>query len=112
METLKKLERPGEEAFLASLLEIFSRDTPLRIEEMERSATAADAESFRRAAHSLKSSASSLGGARVEALCAQMEKLSAEPGGLDEAARFLPSLKDEAAVLLEVLAGGEGPAQR
>ncbi len=44
LETLKGLERPGEEGFLASLLEIFSRDTPLRIEEMERSATAADAE--------------------------------------------------------------------
>jgi len=112
LRALKGLERPGEEGFLASLLEIFRRDTPLRVEEMERSATSADAESFRRAAHSLKSSASSLGGARVEALCARMEKLSAEPGGLDEAARLLPSLKDETAVLLEVLAGDEGPAQR
>jgi CheY-like chemotaxis protein/HPt (histidine-containing phosphotransfer) domain-containing protein len=112
LEALRNLERPGEEGFLASLLEIFSRDTPLRIEEMERSATSADAETFRRAAHSLKSSASSLGGARVEALCARMEKLSGGTDGLDEAARFLPSLKEEAAVLLEVLAGDEGPAQR
>ena len=65
LEALRSLERPGEEEFVASLLVIFRRDTPLRIEEMERSATAADAESFRRAAHSLKSSAASLGGARV-----------------------------------------------
>ena len=112
LESLRSLERPGDEGFLVSLLEIFRRDTPLRIEELERSAKAADVDTFRRAAHSLKSSASSLGGARVEALCARMERLSSEPGALAEAELLLPSLKDETADLLEALASGENPARR
>ena len=107
LETLRSLEKPGEEGFLASLLAIFRRDTPLRIEEMERSAAAADTETFRRAAHSLKSSAASLGGTRVEALCARMEKLSNGPGTFAEAVYLLPSLRVESAALLEAL-GGQG----
>ena len=108
LEALRGLEKPGEGGFLASLLAIFRRDTPLRIEEIERSATAADAESFRRAAHSLKSSAASLGGTRVEALCARMEKLSTEPGTLREATHLLPSLRTECAVLFAALGLADG----
>ncbi len=108
LEALRGLEKPGEGGFLASLLAIFRRDTPLRIEEMEQSAAASDAETFRRAAHSLKSSASSLGGVRVEALCARMEKLSAEPGSLGEALSLLPALRIESAALLEALGSAEG----
>jgi PAS domain S-box-containing protein len=103
LEALRGLEKPGEGGFLDSLLAIFRRDTPLRIEEMERSAAASDAETFRRAAHSLKSSAATLGGVRVEVLCARMEKLSAEPGSLGEALGLLPSLRVESAALLEAL---------
>jgi DNA-binding response OmpR family regulator len=107
LESLKLLETPGEEGFVASLLAIFRRDTPLRLEEMDRSAGAQDAETFRRAAHSLKSSAASLGGLRVEALCARMEALSAAPATLSEAAALLPVLRAECATLLAALGLGE-----
>ena len=109
LETLRGLEIPGEDGFVASLLSIFRRDTPLRIEEMERSAAAGDAESFRRAAHSLKSSAASLGGTRLEALSARAEALSAVPATLPEAAALLPSLRAEGAALLSALGVGGGP---
>ena len=87
---------------------IFRRDTPLRIEEMERAATAADAESFRRAAHSLKSSAASLGGVRVEAHSAKMEALSAVAATLSEAAALLPTLRSECAALFAALGLADG----
>ncbi len=108
LESLNELETPGEAGFVASLLEIFRRDTPLRIEEMERSAVAGDAETFRRAAHSLKSSAATLGGARLEALCARMEVLSAAPPTLAEAAALLPGLRAEGAALLAALGLADG----
>jgi CheY-like chemotaxis protein/HPt (histidine-containing phosphotransfer) domain-containing protein len=108
LETLKRLETPGEEGFLASLLAIFQRDTPIRIGEMERSASAGEAETFRRASHSLKSSSASLGGARVEALCARMELLSTSPETLPEAAALLPALRMEVAALFAGLGIGGG----
>ncbi len=108
LEALRGLERPGEGDFVASLLVIFRRDTPLRIEEMERAATAADAASFRRAAHSLKASAASLGGVRVEAHSAKMEALSAVPATLSEAAALLPTLRTECAALFAALGLADG----
>lgn len=108
LEALSQLETPGHGGFVASLLEIFRRDTPARIDEMERSAGAGDAETFRRAAHSLKSSAATLGGARVEALGARMEALAAAPPTLAEAAALLPALRAEAAALLAALGLADG----
>jgi len=108
LEALRALETPGSEGFVASLLEIFRRDTPQRIDEMERSAAASDTETFRRAAHSLKSSAAALGGARVEALTARMESLSAAPATLGEAAALLPALRIECAALLAALGLADG----
>ena len=108
LEALGALEAPGDGGFVASLLDIFRRDAPARIDEMERSAGAADAETFRRAAHSLKSSAATLGGSRVEALCARMEALAAAPPTLAEAAALLPALRAEAAALLAALGLADG----
>ena len=78
---------------------------------MERSAQAADVETFRRAAHSLKSSAASLGGVRVEALSARLEALAPGPAALREAAALLPVLRDECAALFAAL-GLEAPEER
>ena len=103
LEALRRLEAPGDGGFVASLLDIFRRDTPLRIDEMERSAQAADGETFRRAAHSLKSSAASLGGARVEALSARLEALAPGPAALREATALLPVLRAECAALFAAL---------
>ena len=103
LELLRGLEAPGEDGFVASLLEIFRTDTPARIEEMDRSGAAADAGTFRRAAHSLRSSAASLGGARVEALAARMETLAAAPATLPEAVALLPLLRSECAALFAAL---------
>jgi PAS domain S-box-containing protein len=110
LEALKDLERPGEDGFLASLLEIFRRDTPQRLDEMERAAASSDAETFRRAAHTLKSSAAALGGARVEALAARIETFATAPATLGEAAALLSPLRSECAALFTALglADGEG----
>ena len=71
--------------------------------------TAADAESFRRAAHSLKSSAASLGGARVEAHsapgwrpCRPFRRPS------PRRQRSFPSLRAECAALLAALGLADG----
>ena len=113
LETLRGLERPGEDGFVDSLLAIFRRDTPQRIEEMERAAAAGDAETFRRAAHSLKSSAASLGGSRVEQRAARAETLAAAPATLSAAAALLPALRADCAELFAALglAGSEEGAR-
>ena len=108
LEKLRALERPGEGGFLATLLSIFRRDTPVRVEEMERAAAAGTAETFHRAAHTLKSSAATLGGARVEALAFRMETLSTVPRTLGEAAALLPALRVECAALLAALGLADG----
>ncbi len=113
LERLRALERPGEDGFVDSLLAIFRRDTPQRIEEMERAAAAADADVLRRAAHSLKSSAASLGGARVEALAGRTEALATARATLPAAAALLPALRSECAELFAALglAGSEEGAR-
>lgn len=107
LEELRSLETPGGEDFVASLLSIFRDDVPAKLEQMDRSAAAGDAETFRRAAHSLKASAASLGGGRVQALSARMESLSAAVATLPEAAALLPPLRAECSALLSALGLGE-----
>jgi CheY-like chemotaxis protein/HPt (histidine-containing phosphotransfer) domain-containing protein len=65
----------GEPEFLVEVVEAFLSDTPPRIETIKSTLASADGEGLGRAAHSLKGSSGNFGAARLQALCADIERL-------------------------------------
>lgn len=74
----------GDKTFLAELIDAFFGDTSQLIAQMRQASAARDAESLRRAAHSLKSNSANLGATTLAALCQQVEEI-AKAGTLDGA---------------------------
>jgi CheY-like chemotaxis protein len=66
----------GDPEFLVEVVEAFLGDSPPRIEALKSSVAAGDADTLGRAAHSLKGSSGNLGAARMQALCADIERLA------------------------------------
>jgi CheY-like chemotaxis protein/HPt (histidine-containing phosphotransfer) domain-containing protein len=65
----------GDPEFLVEVVEAFFSDTPPRIESVKTSLAGGDSETLGRAAHSLKGSSGNFGAARLQALCADIERL-------------------------------------
>jgi CheY-like chemotaxis protein len=66
----------GDPEFLVEVVEAFLGDSPPRIEALKSSVAAGDADTLGRAAHSLKGSSGNFGAARMQALCADIERLA------------------------------------
>jgi PAS domain S-box-containing protein len=65
----------GEPEFLVEVVEAFLSDTPPRIETIKATLASGDGDGLGRAAHSLKGSSGNFGAARLQALCADIERL-------------------------------------
>ena len=63
----------GDEEFLGELVETLFQDAPEQFASLKSALDAGDADSFRRAAHSLKSNAASFGATQLTALSKQLE---------------------------------------
>ena len=74
-ETLDNLISMTDQAFLAELIDAYVEESPGLLQEMKNSLAQGDAEGFRRAAHSLKSSSASLGALNFSEFASQMEAL-------------------------------------
>jgi PAS domain S-box-containing protein len=71
---LEALEAATDDpAFVAELVETFRRDAPNLVEAMWSSSRGGDAETLRRAAHTLKSNARTFGAASLAELCEELE---------------------------------------
>jgi signal transduction histidine kinase/HPt (histidine-containing phosphotransfer) domain-containing protein/DNA-binding NarL/FixJ family response regulator/HAMP domain-containing protein len=66
----------GDPEFLIDVVEAFLGDSPPRIESLKSGLVNGDADTLGRAAHSLKGSSGNFGAARVQALCADIERLA------------------------------------
>jgi signal transduction histidine kinase/CheY-like chemotaxis protein len=66
----------GDPEFLVEVVEAFLGDSPPRIEALKSSLAGGDADTLGRAAHSLKGSSGNFGAARMQALCADIERLA------------------------------------
>src|SRR3954468_18655650 len=66
----------GDPEFLVEVVEAFLADTPPRIETLHTSLASGDGEALGRAAHSLKGSSGNFGAARMQTLCADVERLA------------------------------------
>jgi HPt (histidine-containing phosphotransfer) domain-containing protein len=81
IEGLRELGGDDEPELLAELIEIFLRDAPQRIGEIERGLRTSDIALLERASHTLKSSSANIGALGLSELCRRIER-SAREGSL------------------------------
>jgi HPt (histidine-containing phosphotransfer) domain-containing protein len=67
----------GDQAFLAELIDEFVEDAPRQLNALRDAAAAGDAETARRAAHTLKSNARTFGASTLSSLSQQTEAAAA-----------------------------------
>ncbi len=82
----------GDVTFLAELMDEFLADSPEQISDMHQAFSAGDAESFRRAAHSLKSNSASFGAIELAEKCKELENIG-KSGNLDAAGNILTDVE-------------------
>jgi histidine phosphotransfer protein HptB len=100
--TFAELQASAGADFVGELIDTFLEEAPGMLAELRRAAAAAEAEAFRRAAHSLKSNANTFGALTLGALARELEL-----GGLDagKAADALTRLDEEYQRAAAALAG-------
>ena len=99
----------GDRADLEELIGEFIEDAPLQLADMARAAGAADTETVRRGAHSLKSNARDLGAVDFARLCAALEQELNTPGfggNLSERVKEIAALWPEVLFALKAEIGG------
>jgi signal transduction histidine kinase/DNA-binding response OmpR family regulator/HPt (histidine-containing phosphotransfer) domain-containing protein len=70
---MRLLERDGAAGLVARLIELYLQGTPALVERMRQAIAAADDETLRAAAHSLKSSSANVGAMKMHDLCRELE---------------------------------------
>jgi len=73
LNTLKSLDTDGSNTILKNILSIFLSSAPHTISQIRQALTTNDSEIIRKAAHTLKSSASNVGAEQLSMLCQQIE---------------------------------------
>jgi len=76
--TFDELEQLSGAEFIKELIDTFLDDAPKLVSEIKSALEAQDADSFRRAAHSLKSNAATFGAVRLAELAKELEMLGKE----------------------------------
>ncbi len=76
--TFEELKQMSGEDFINELIDTFLEDAPKMIAEIKSALDAKDAETFRRAAHSMKSNANTFGATQLAALAKELETLGKE----------------------------------
>ena len=92
--TLDELIIGTDADFVRDLIDTFLDDTPKMLGEMRQALTTHDAETFRRAAHSLKSNSASFGAMQLSAQAKELEMLG-KTGNLAEVGDRLTVLAAE-----------------
>lgn len=92
MATFEELKQMSGEDFIDELVDTFLEDSPKLIKEMKSALETGDADSFRRAAHSLKSNSATFGATHLSHLAKEQETLAREKE-LDGAGALLPRVE-------------------
>jgi HPt (histidine-containing phosphotransfer) domain-containing protein len=104
LSTFEELKQMSGADFIDELVDTFLEDAPRLIAEMKAALQSGDADSFRRAAHSLKSNSATFGATGLSALAKEQEMLAKEKR-LDEAAGLLPRVEASLRLVSEELKG-------
>ncbi len=78
LKSFENLKALAGSDFISELIDTFLADTPAIIQQMHSSLAAQDVDTFRRAAHSLKSNAASFGAGALTTLLQELEQLARE----------------------------------
>ena len=78
LNTFNSLKESTGADFISELVDAFLDDAPALIAQMRSALTEKNAESFRRAAHSMKSNAATFGAMELSALAKELENLARE----------------------------------
>jgi HPt (histidine-containing phosphotransfer) domain-containing protein len=110
LDAMASIARDGAPRLLERIAVAFAEDAPRQVRRMRRAIAEETLEELRRGAHALKSSAASIGAARLARLCATVED-DAKSGRAGHAAATLQVVEDqvaqvEAALRARVAAGG------
>jgi histidine phosphotransfer protein HptB len=76
--TFDELKEMSGDEFINELIDTFLEDAPKMIAEIKSSYASSDVDSFRRAAHSMKSNAATFGASQLAALAKDLEMLGKE----------------------------------
>src|ERR1700690_1629629 len=90
--------------FIGELIDTFLEDAPQLIAQLHSALTSNDAETFRRAAHSLKSNAASFGASHLSGLAKELEMLGRE-NKLHEVGDKLKAVEEAYQVVAQELKG-------
>ncbi|MBN9692409.1 MAG: PAS domain S-box protein [Verrucomicrobia bacterium] len=93
LEMFRGLRTPDAPDPIAELVDLFVDDLPNRLATLKEASKGSDAVQIKAAAHTLKGSASNVGGLRLAALCAQVETEAGQSGRLAE---LYPEIEAEA----------------
>ncbi|MGE5073364.1 MAG: Hpt domain-containing protein [Anaerolineae bacterium] len=93
MTTFEELKAMSGADFIDELVDTFLEDAPKLIMEMKTALRAGDSETFRRAAHSLKSNSATFGAARLSGMAKDLEMLGRE-NKMAEAESQLPAVEE------------------
>jgi HPt (histidine-containing phosphotransfer) domain-containing protein len=94
LDMLGDLQGPGEPDVLTELVTLFLRDTPERLDAIDRALGAGDLDAVSRTAHALKGSAANLGAVALQGLAACVE-VQARTADLAAARREAAALSAE-----------------
>ena len=110
LEALRALDKDGTRGVVNRVLDIYLRDTPNLIAEIQAGAAANDLDRLGRAAHSLKSSSRNVGATSLAEICRRLER-SASEGRVAEAEMLATAILDAhanaARLVREKLEGAE-----
>lgn len=90
---LDQIRSIGRPALLNNVIEIFLASTRPRIEQIKTAADRFDIDTIRFEAHTVKSSAATVGGAGLSSLCATIESLAASGAGMEEISTLAGSVE-------------------
>lgn len=94
LETVQTLKSLGDPKLFISLVSVFSETGKRHVQNICHCADIPDWEKLSREAHSLKSSAGSLGADEMSALCVKLEKMPTNSEEILEARRLVKLLPD------------------
>ena len=102
--TFDELKQMSGEDFINELIDTFLEDAPKMIAEIKSAYASNNVETFRRAAHSMKSNAATFGASQLAALAKELEMLGKE-NKLNETGDRLKSLDEAYASVCNELTG-------
>jgi len=102
LESLQSLDADGEPSLLDDLIDIFLRDTPIRLGDLRKAIEANAFDTVHRVSHTLKGACAILGATHLTELCARLEEQSHE-NALDGAEETMQAVEQEARRVMDTL---------